>query len=397
MLRALKSYPAAVRLLLFTTFTLTTARAITLPYLVVYLSAHMALSIGQTGLLVGGAMFLASLLSLYGGHLVDTLRSHTLIVASALVFALAIAGMVASTSAVLFFCFLVVANLAQTVVDIAAKAGFCALLPEDQRGEVFAIKYTFNNIAWAAGPMLGVLLIEADDHLPFLVSALVGLGLSLVYQRLGERGLSSQGEHAPATGFIQVALGMLRDRRLVCFTLGGVLSAVVFGQFTAYLSQYLVVSIHDPAEVARLVGYLVTTNALTVIALQYLIGRRMARQHLMPWLMAGMAMFIAGLLGFSLAGSAAAWCLAMLVFTLGEIIVIPAEFMFIDLIAPEHLRGIYYGAQNLSNLGAGLGPMLVGLALGYMAPASVFYLLIGSVLLAAVFYWLGTRDRKSVV
>ena len=396
MLRALKSYPAAVRLLLLTTFTLTTARAITLPYLVVYLSAHMALSIGQTGLLVGGAMFLASLLSLYGGHLVDTLRSHTLIVASALVFALAIAGMVASTSAVLFFCFLVVANLAQTVVDIAAKAGFCALLPEDQRGEVFAIKYTFNNVAWAAGPMLGVLLIEADDHLPFLVSALIGLGLSLVYHRLGERGLSSQSEDAPATGFIQVALGMLRDRRLVCFTLGGVLSAVVFGQFTAYLSQYLVVSIHDPAEVARLVGYLVTTNALTVIALQYLIGRRIARQHLMPWLMAGMAMFVAGLLGFSLAGSALAWCLAMLVFTLGEIIVIPAEFMFIDLIAPEHLRGIYYGAQNLSNLGAGLGPMLVGLALGYMAPAAVFYLLIGSVLLAAVFYWLGTRGAQQL-
>ncbi|MDU9403754.1 MFS transporter [Pseudomonas sp. zfem004] len=394
MLRALKSYPAAVRLLLLTTFTLTTARAITLPYLVVYLSAHMALSIGQTGLLVGGAMFLASLLSLYGGHLVDTLRSHTLIVASALVFALAIAGMVASTSAVLFFCFLVVANLAQTVVDIAAKAGFCALLPEDKRGEVFAIKYTFNNIAWAAGPMLGVLLIGADDHLPFLVSALIGLGLSLAYHRLGERGLASQGEDAPAAGFIQVALGMLRDRRLVCFTLGGVLSAVVFGQFTAYLSQYLVVSIHDPAEVARLVSYLVTTNALTVIALQYLIGRRIARQHLMPWLMAGMAMFVAGLLGFSLAGSAAAWCLAMLVFTLGEIIVIPAEFMFIDLIAPEHLRGIYYGAQNLSNLGAGLGPMLVGLALGYMAPAAVFYLLIGSVVLAAVFYWLGTRGAQ---
>ncbi|WP_194789424.1 MFS transporter [Pseudomonas sp. UFMG81] len=396
MLRALRSYPSAVRLLLLTTFTLTTARAITLPYLVVYLSAHMALSVGQTGLLVGGAMFLASLLSLYGGHLVDTLRSHTLIVASTLVFALAIAGMVASTSAVLFFCFLVVANLAQSVVDIAAKAGFCALLPEDRRGEVFAIKYTFNNIAWAAGPMLGVLLIEASDHLPFLVSALIGLGLSLLYQRLGERGLLSQGEDKPAAGFAQVALGMLRDRRLVCFTLGGVLSAVVFGQFTAYLSQYLVVSIHDPAEVARLVSYLVTTNALTVIALQYLIGRRIARQHLMPWLMAGMAMFVAGLLGFSLAGSALAWCLAMLVFTLGEIIVIPAEFMFIDLIAPEHLRGVYYGAQNLSNLGAGLGPMLVGLALGHMAPAAVFYLLIGSVLLAAVFYWLGTRGAQQL-
>jgi predicted MFS family arabinose efflux permease len=107
-----------------------------------------------------------------------------------------------------------------------------------------------------------------------------------------------------------------------------------------------------------------------------------------------MAMFVAGLLGFSVAASAPAWCLAMLVFTLGEIIVIPAEFMFIDLIAPEHLRGVYYGAQNLSNLGAGLGPILVGLALGHVVPVTVFYLLIGSVLLAAVFYWMGIRRAR---
>ena len=169
------------------------------------------------------------------------------------------------------------------------------------------------------------------------------------------------------------------------------LSAVVFGQFTAYLSQYLVVTLQDPVQVARLAGYLVTSNALTVIALQYVIGRRISRQHLLSWLMAGMALFIAGLLGFSMASSVPAWCLAMVVFTLGEIIVIPAEFMFIDLIAPQPLRGVYYGAQNLSNLGAGLGPALVGAALGWMAPAGVFYLLIGSVILAAVFYRLGTR------
>ncbi len=165
---------------------------------------------------------------------------------------------------------------------------------------------------------------------------------------------------------------------------------MVFGQFGAYLSQYLVVTT-NAKEAARLVGYLITTNAVTVIGLQYLIGRRIDRQRLMPWLLAGMALFILGLLGFSVAGSALAWCLAMVVFTLGEIIVIPAEYMFIDLIAPEHLRGVYYGAQNLSNLGAGLGPAIVGFALGQWVPAATFYLLVMSVILAGVFYWLGTR------
>ncbi|WP_054887041.1 MFS transporter [Pseudomonas sp. NBRC 111130] len=390
MLAALKGYPASVRLLLTTTFTLTVARALTLPYLVVYLADNFQLPVGQIGLLIGGALIVASLLSLYGGHLVDTVRNHTLVSASTLVFALAFMVAVASRSVWLFFTCLVLINLALAVVDIAAKAGFCALLPVEQRAEVFAIKYTLSNVGYAVGPLLGVAMLELDDHLPFIASALTGLGMCMAYWRLGDRGLQASAQEQPSVGFSQVALGLARDRRLVCFTLGGVLSAVVFGQFTAYLSQYLVVT-SSASEAARLVGYLVTTNAVTVIALQYLIGRRIGRQQLMPWLMAGMALFIAGLLGFAMAGSVVAWCLAMLVFTLGEIIVIPAEYMFIDLIAPEHLRGVYYGAQNLSNLGAALGPVLVGFALGRWWPGVIFYLLVMSVILAGVFYWLGTR------
>ncbi|WP_085675368.1 MULTISPECIES: MFS transporter [unclassified Pseudomonas] len=390
MLAALKGYPTSVRLLLATTFTLTVARAITLPYLVVYLADNFQLSVGQIGLLIGGALIVASLLSLYGGHLVDTVRNHTLVSASTLVFALAFVAAIAGRSALLFFLCLVLINLALAVVDIAAKAGFCALLPVEQRAEVFAIKYTLSNVGYAVGPLLGVAMLELDDHLPFIASALTGLGMCLAYWRLGDRGLQASAQEQPSAGFAQVALGLARDRRLVCFTLGGVLSAVVFGQFTAYLSQYLVVT-SSASEAARLVGYLVTTNAVTVIALQYLIGRRIGRQQLMPWLLAGMALFIAGLLGFAMAGSVMAWCLAMLVFTLGEIIVIPAEYMFIDLIAPEHLRGVYYGAQNLSNLGAALGPVLVGFALGRWWPGVIFYLLVMSVILAGVFYWLGTR------
>ncbi|MEG0246574.1 MAG: MFS transporter [Pseudomonas sp.] len=390
MLAALKRYPPAVRLLLTTTFTLTLARALTLPYLVVYLADNFQLPMSQIGLVIGGALIIASLLSLYGGHLVDTVRNHTLVIASTLVFALAFIGAIASHSAALFFLCLVLINLALAVVDIAAKAGFCALLPVEERAEVFAIKYTLSNVGYAAGPLLGVALLELNDHLPFIASALIGLGMGLAYQHLGDRGLLAGAPTQSGAGFGQVALGLARDRRLVCFTLGGVLSAVVFGQFTAYLSQYLVVTT-SPSEAARLVGYLVTTNAITVIALQYLIGRRISRQRLMPWLLAGMGLFIAGLLGFSWADTVPMWCLAMLVFTLGEIIVIPAEYMFIDLIAPEHLRGVYYGAQNLSNLGAALGPVMVGFVLGQWWPGAIFYLLVLSVILAGVFYWRGTR------
>ncbi|MET3055135.1 MULTISPECIES: MFS transporter [Pseudomonas] len=390
MLNAVKRYSLQVRLLLATTFVLTLARAITLPYLVVYLAQNFDLDISAIGLIIGGALIVASLLSLYGGYLIDTLRSYTVIIASTLVFAVAFVGAVVSRELSLFFTSLVLINLALAVVDIAAKAGFCALLGLEERAEVFSIKYTLSNVAYAVGPFLGVALIMLDDHLPFLVSALLGLAMCLSYRRWGERSAPARLDGSPQAGFFSVGGQLLKDRRLICFTLGGALSAVVFGQFTAYLSQYLVVTL-DASQAAHYISYLVATNAITVIALQYVIGRRISSRQLMPWLMAGMALFLAGLLGFSLAQTLLVWCLAMLVFTLGEIIVIPAEYMFIDRIAPEHLRGVYYGAQNLSNLGAALGPVICGFALAHLMPVATFYLLIGSVLLAALFYYLGAR------
>lgn len=388
MLTVIKGYSAQVRLLLATTFILTLARAITLPYLVVYLAQNFALDISGIGLMIGGALIVASLLSLYGGYLIDTLRSYTVIIVATLTFTLAFIGAVVSRELSLFFTCLVLINLALAVVDIAAKAGFCALLPLEERSEVFSIKYTLSNVAYAVGPFVGVALVLLDDHLPFLLSALLGLAMCLSYQRWGERAARVEG--SAQAGFLSVGVQLVKDRRLVCFTLGGALSAVVFGQFTAYLSQYLVVT-SSAGEAARYISYLVATNAVTVIALQYVIGRRISSRQLMPWLMAGMALFLVGLLGFSLAQSLLVWCLAMLVFTLGEIIVIPAEYMFIDSIAPEHLRGVYYGAQNLSNLGAALGPVICGFALAHLVPTATFYLLILSVLLAALFYYLGAR------
>lgn len=166
MLAALKHYPAAVRLLLVTTFTLTVARALTLPYLVVYLADNFQLSVGHIGLLIGGALIVASLLSLYGGHLVDILPNHRLITSSTLLFALAFVTAIASRSAGLFFLCLVLINLTLAVVDIAAKAGFCTLLPVERRAEVFAIKYTLSNVGYALGPLLGVAMLELNDHLP---------------------------------------------------------------------------------------------------------------------------------------------------------------------------------------------------------------------------------------
>ncbi|MFO2462831.1 MFS transporter [Pseudomonas sp. 15FMM2] len=389
MLSTIKNYPRTVNLLLSATLILTLAKAITFPYMVIYLSSHFALGISEVGLVIGSSLIVGSLLSVYGGFLVDRINSYRLLLGLSLLFVLGFFGTLLARDLWLFYSCLILINLAYAVIDIAVKAGFASLLPIEARSEVFSIKYTLTNIGYAVGPFFGAMIAKADMSLPFVLSALLGLGFLLLYWRWGDRTLATVDTTQKPVSFLAVGRVLLRDHRLVCFTIGGLLSAVVFGQFTAYLSQYLVTT--SSAEYTyTVISAILTTNALLVIALQYVIGRQISHRHLSRWLMLGLGMFLLGVIGFALSTSVWWWVASMAVFTVGEIIVFPAEYMFIDRIAPDALRGMYYGAQNLSNLGAALGPVLCGLVLASLPAHYMFYMLAMFIVGGGMFYFIGS-------
>ena len=394
MLATIRSYPRAVHLLLSATLVLTLAKAITFPYLVIYLSSHFSLDVTQVGLVIGSSLIVGSLLSLYGGFLVDRINSYRLLLSLSVLFVLGFIGTLVAQTLWAFYTCLILINLAYAVIDIAVKAGFASLLPFGARSEVFSIKYTLTNIGYAVGPFFGAMIAKIDISLPFLLSALLGAGFFLLYWRWGDRTLATVEVAQKPLSFLAVGRVLLRDHRLVCFTVGGVLSAVVFGQFVAWLSQYLVTTT-TAQYTYTVISTVLTTNAVLVIALQYVIGRRIAHRYLGQWLIAGLGMFMLGLVGFALATSVLGWVLAMVVFTLGEIVVFPAEYMFIDRIAPDHLRGVYYGAQNLSNLGAALGPVLCGLVLASLPAPYMFWMLGAFIVGGGVFYFIGASLKAS--
>lgn len=389
-----KVYDRPVILLLSATFILTIARALALPYLVIYFSEAFGLGVADIGLAVGGALIVSSVLGVYGGFLVDRFSNYRIMLAAATVFALAFAVAFQVTSLVPFIIAIVVVNLAYAVVDIAVKSGIGFLVAPDKRGGVFSLKYTLTNVGYAIGPFLGVLFAKVSPGLPFAAAALIGAVFVVLYGLVGARipRPSTVASDAAGTSFANVLMHLARNYRLVCFTIGGILSAIVFGQFTAYLSQYLIVT-SDPQNAYQIINYLVTTNACVVISLQYLIGSRINQHNMFRMLMLGMLFFVVGLMGFAYAQVPVVWVLAMIVFTVGEIIIIPAEYLFIDYIAPEDMRGVYYGAQNLSNLGAALGPVLCGVALSFYAPQAMFYVLSMCIVLASGFYFMGSRHR----
>lgn len=391
MLTTLKNYPTTVNLLLSASLILTLARAITLPYLVIYLSGRFSLNVADIGLVIGSTLIIGSLLSLYGGYLVDKMSSYRLILGFSGLFTLGFLGTFLARDLWLFYSCLVLINLAYAVIDIAIKSGFGSLLPVTGRSEVFSIKYTLTNIGYAVGPFLGAGMAKLDISLPFLLSAGLGAGFFFIYFVWGDRDLNAIDDARKPVPFLAVGKLLLQDYQLVCFTLGGLLSAVVFGQFTAYLSQYLVITT-TPESTYQIISTIVATNALMVISLQYSIGRKISHGHLSLWLAAGLSMFMMGLAGFALSTSILLWVISMAIFTVGEIIVFPAEYMFIDKIAPDNLRGMYYGVQNLSSLGAALGPVLCGVVLATQPPHYIFYMLALFIVVGGLFYFLGASN-----
>ncbi|RAI65430.1 MFS transporter [Pseudomonas fluorescens] len=367
------TYSPLIRRLLICSLTIVVSRAITSPLLTLFVSDKLGLNQQDVGLLLGIAVFVATLLSLYGGYIIDRFEKRRLLILSMASSSIGLVLLTFAENLYLTTITLIVTETASSLFLIGSKAILSDNLEVGQRAKAFSLSYTLTNIGYAVGPMLGVLIAGAFASAPFPVAAAVAF-FSIFLMTGIPRDPASVSLTGQAQSFLKTLITLKNDRTLIMFTAGCLLSTVVHGRFTFYLSQYLLV-ISNPRHTMEIMAALLACNAISVILLQYQIGRFLKREQLRQWIVAGTGLFILGLIGFSLADSLVSWCVAMFIFTLGEIIIYPAEFLFVDTLAPEELRGSYYGAQNLAALGGALSPMICGFLLMHTPAPTMFYAL----------------------
>ncbi|MGO4312780.1 MFS transporter [Pseudomonas sp. KB_15] len=367
------TYSPLIRRLLICSLTIVVSRAITSPLLTLFVSDKLGLNQQDVGLLLGIAVFVATLLSLYGGYIIDRFEKRRLLVLSMASSAIGLVLLTFAENLYLTTITLIVTETASSLFLIGSKAILSDNLAVGQRAKAFSLSYTLTNIGYAVGPMLGVLIAGAFASAPFLIAAAIAF-----FSIFLMTGIAKDPARSSVTGqtqsFLKTLITLKNDRTLILFTAGCLLSTVVHGRFTFYLSQYLLVT-SNPQHTMEIMAALLACNAISVILLQYQIGRFLKREQLRQWIVAGTCLFILGLIGFSLADSLVSWCVAMFIFTLGEIIIYPAEFLFVDTLAPEELRGSYYGAQNLAALGGALSPVICGFMLMHTPAPTMFYAL----------------------
>ncbi|QDL56318.1 MFS transporter [Rhodoferax aquaticus] len=395
----MKSYPPAVRRLLLSTVVFVMGRSVGMPYLAIYLTERMQVSAQTLGWLLGGSVFFATVFGLYAGYLADQFSKRKLLLAACAMMALACVGVTVTTQLVLVFAALCCVEAAVTMQKIALKALLADWLAPTERAKAFSMNYTLTNVAFSLGPVVGAWAFGMEHAAPLWLSAGFALMASqVVTHSTVKADAGSQGGSAPVPSSFKDTLRDLRnDHQLVWLTLGGVLAAFVFGRFvTGYLSQYLIQT-QGIEGAAHTMPAILLTNALVVILLQYPVGRKIAPPHLFRWVAAGVAFYVLGLWGFMHANSVLTWVLATAAFTVGEVITIPTDYLFVDRIAPAHKRGSYYGAQGLSLFGASLSPVVCGYLLASYPPAVMFWVLIAAAVASLWFYYQGARPQPGQV
>lgn len=367
--------------LLASSLLLTIGRGATLPFMTIYLTRRFQLEVDVIGYALSVALVVGVIFSMGFGILADKFdkKRYMLIAIVAFIVGFIAIPEVNSVALVVFFFSLI--NCAYSVFSTVLKAWFADVLTPEKKARIFSLNYTFLNIGWTVGPPIGTLLVMQSINLPFWLAALCAAFPLVFIQLFVERTSAASAEGITPQWTPSV---LLRDRALLWFTFSGLLASFVGGSFASCISQYvLAAGTSDFAE--KVVAVVLPVNAAVVVALQYAVGRRLSARNIRPLMTFGTLCYVLGLGGFILSGNnLLMWGISAAIFTLGEIIYAPGEYMLIDQIAPPGMKASYFSAQSLGWLGAAFNPMLTGIILTHLPHWTLFFIL----MLAIVAAWL---------
>jgi MFS family permease len=185
----------------------------------------------------------------------------------------------------------------------------------------------------------------------------------------------------------------LKDKVFMLFIAASILASIVYIQMNTSLSVYLR-DIHNVPP--QHYGWLISMNALLVVIFQFFVTRKVRRFR--PLHVIAMGAFLYGV-GFGMYGvvdSVALFVVAMIVITIGEMLIAPVSQSVVSLLAPETMRGRYLAVFGFSwAIPAAMGPLLAGFIMDHSNPNWVWYAaFILALASAGIFLWLSPRTHK---
>ncbi|CAM2813260.1 MFS transporter [Paenibacillus sediminis] len=387
-----KSYHPIVHSLLLGTILARCAASMSMPFLAIYLTKHTDMSAVMIGLVIGAGSLAGTIGGFIGGALSDQFGRRNILLSALFGWGFVFLGFAMVQNALLFFLLSLLNGLCRSFYEPVSQALMADLTEKERRFKVFSLRYLAINIGVSVGPLLGALFAAFNSTLPFIITGCVYLfyacSLYLLLNKFGIKRID--GEQKGRTTFLSAWNIVKSDLILRYYLLGGIVTAIGYSQMTVTLSQYVEGKFADGVA---LFAVMMSINAITVVALQVPFTKWASQYSPITVLTAGVFCYAAGNVGFGFSDSWMTFIISMIIFTFGEMLCFPSGNLLVDRIAPDGMRGTYYGAQSFSSLGQFIGPWIGGILLSHYSGRVLFITMSVVAISAVAFYRLGESAR----
>ncbi len=370
-----KSYPNAFKVLTLATFIDMLGTFLLIPFFALYITEHFGVGMIQVGFLfmifsvgnIFGGMIGGALADKYGRRLMVLVGLVTSGISSLLL------GFVNDLN--LFFIISALLGVVGSFGNPARQAMVVDLLPKEKQAEGFGIQRVAFNLSATIGPILGGFIATRSFILLFIADAVSSIITAVivffVIPETKPQNLDDEAEESvmkTMKGYKEV----LKDGSFMLYLGVTAIMVLVYMQMNSTLPVFLR-DVHD----FSILGFslLLSMNALMVVVLQIWIAKKISKYAPMKMMAIGTLFYMIGFSMYGFITEVYLFFIAMIIITVGEMIVSPVEQTTVATFAPEDKRGRYMAVYGfhwaIPNL---FGIIGAGLIIENIGPSWVWYI-----------------------
>ena len=410
--------------------------ALVFPFLTIYLVEQLGATATQAGLVLAAYSVCSIVSGAAGGWLADRVGRRRVMIVSVGLTAIVIALMGRAGDLATITVLTVVLGIVDPAFIPAARAAIADVVPEDRRPRAYSLLSVANAVGWITGPAIGAGLATLGYDVLFLVSGLIIGCYSLIAfvwlpETLGRRTAAMEApggpevEEAPVVvGFAPTPVGdAVRDRaaasagvpssvapatpgaapvgapapsdeerrldraRVRAFAAFLPIAAVVHATVFLWVTVLPIHAARDLGIATNAWGLLFSLNGIIIVVFQLRVTSAVEGRPKVVVMAAAMLGYAAGMAVIALLGGPT-WAvpgiaIAIVLITVGEVLLFPQEPAFTSDMSPVDRRGRYQGIfLAATGVGTAIGPPVGGYLLD-AAPGPTLWILASGTFLAA--------------
>ena len=343
------------------------------PFFALYLTQKFDIGMSTVGLIFAIFSISGMIGSALGGAIADRMGRKVVIIFSLILSSLSALGMGFAPSIGIFIAVVAVVGTLSSIGQPAHEAVVADLLPPEKRAEGYGIIRVIFNVAVIIAPPIAGLLISRSYLTLFLTDAVISLiSAAIVLLALPETKPQTQA-HTKPESMKQTFAGygrVFKDTPFLAFIGVTVLMTLVYMNMNSTLGVYLRDE-HGVPEVRY--ALLLSINAIIVVLFQFGITRQLEKYKPLLMMAAGSLLYAIGFSMYGYVSTFAFFIIAMVIITIGEMVVSPFQQSLVASFAPESMRGRYMAVSGLSwSISFTVGPYFAGLILDSANPSRLW-------------------------